>query len=116
MDSQVYQRNGTLRAMYIPSGPCFYCGGVATERDHFPIPVRTGGTQIVPACVPCHDKKDRITLDHWPAEWRDIVMSDLAAVHLETRLFLAKAIALTADAQAQLGLPVRPLGRNENNS
>jgi len=48
---------------------CFYCERLLSprhEHDHFPIPQRAGGIETVPACVDCHDLKDRFTLDSWP--------------------------------------------------
>jgi hypothetical protein len=48
---------------------CFYCGRFVTprhEHDHFPVPRRAGGFETVPACVDCHDLKDRFTLESWP--------------------------------------------------
>lgn len=47
---------------------CFYCDrvvGPAHEHDHFPIPASAGGTQTVPACLTCHELKDRITVEKW---------------------------------------------------
>lgn len=47
---------------------CFYCDrvvGAAHEHDHFPVPAVAGGKQVVPACLTCHELKDRITLEHW---------------------------------------------------
>lgn len=38
--------------------------------DHFPVPVAHGGTGVVPACVPCHDHKDRVTALNWSVEER----------------------------------------------
>lgn len=46
---------------------CFYCGdplSVRHEHDHFPVPKRAGGTTVVPACINCHDLKDRTPLLH----------------------------------------------------
>lgn len=50
-------------------GPCFFCGrslvGLRHEHDHFPIPHRHGGREVVPACIACHDLKDRSDLFNW---------------------------------------------------
>lgn len=54
---------------------CYYCGAVLAagerraELDHAPIPDRHGGKDVIPACIICHDMKDRIPLDEWPNEW-----------------------------------------------
>jgi hypothetical protein len=48
---------------------CFFCGAALSSRhehDHFPLPFEDGGKRTVPACVNCHDLKDRIPLDCWP--------------------------------------------------
>ena len=44
-------------------GQCFYCGSKSEryEMDHFPIPARHGGRDVVRACVHCHNMKDRIS-------------------------------------------------------
>jgi len=84
---------------------CFYCGGLVSERcehDHFPIPERNGGTDTVPACVSCHDMKDRYTLDDWSTEWLQIVISDLPNMRRETRIFLAKVLAVLSDAKRKM--------------
>lgn len=50
---------------------CHYCGlrfgSVHHEHDHAPIPKHVGGVDEVPACVTCHDLKDRAGLNGWPA-------------------------------------------------
>lgn len=48
---------------------CFYCEQPLVHRhehDHFPVPRAAGGEQLVPACLDCHDLKDRYTLFAWP--------------------------------------------------
>ncbi|WP_198284956.1 HNH endonuclease [Saccharomonospora cyanea] len=50
---------------------CYYCDrhvdGHHHQHDHFPIPKMAGGTAVVPACLECHDLKDRYTLARrWP--------------------------------------------------
>jgi hypothetical protein len=47
--------------------PCFYCGDVTVdgEMDHFPKPKEVGGTEVVWACIECHDYKDRFRLSRW---------------------------------------------------
>lgn len=81
---------------------CFYCRAVLGrhEHDHFPIPGRHGGTQIVPCCDNCHTLKDRLPLDKWPTEaiveiWREVEHAPPVV-----RLFVAKATALIMDANA----------------
>jgi len=59
-----------------PTGPtrCHYCERTfeprRIEMDHFPVPVQHGGTEVVPACIPCHDHKDRVTALNWSVEER----------------------------------------------
>lgn len=82
---------------------CFYCSGrVRTTGvgDHFPLPKRHGGTLTVPCCESCHDMKDRFPLDRWPLEWIGIVIEQWPVLRRETRIFLAKSIALYSDARA----------------
>ena len=52
---------------------CFYCDRQLDvhQHDHYPIPKRAGGTEVVATCLVCHDLKDRIPLKHW----------DLKAMH-----------------------------------
>ena len=79
---------------------CFYCQCLISgggRGDHFPMPERNGGETTVPCCVSCHDMKDRFPLDAWPDEWVIIVMRDMPKVSRETRIFLAKALAIVSD-------------------
>lgn len=49
---------------------CFYCRCWLSnhhEHDHFPVPRDAGGTATVPACINCHNLKDRSGLREWPA-------------------------------------------------
>lgn len=51
---------------------CEFCRidltGVVHEHDHFPVPRSEGGVAVVPACMACHDLKDRVPLDDWSAQ------------------------------------------------
>ena len=81
---------------------CFYCDGLVRRSsklsgDHFPIPKRHGGTIIVPCCQSCHDMKDRFDIYQWPAEWLPVIINDFPNLNRETRIFLAKALALVTD-------------------
>ena len=62
---------------------CFYCDAllVRWENDHFPIPREFGGVDTVPACVTCHDAKDRSVIDDWPA---DYLLGQVTAMPVET--------------------------------
>ena len=88
---------------------CFYCGALVSgrvERDHFPIPEGCGGLNTVPACVSCHDMKDRFLLNDWPIEWAAKVMNDFPLMSRETRIFLAKSMRVYFEhkkAQARHG-------------
>lgn len=48
---------------------CTYCGfqfgRMHHEHDHMPVPQGAGGADTVPACVACHDLKDRNIFPHW---------------------------------------------------
>lgn len=37
------------------------------EHDHFPVQWAYGGEATVPACINCHDLKDRVNLGNWPS-------------------------------------------------
>ena len=58
---------------------CHYCDMPAArcEYDHFPVPQRHGGTEIVPACINCHDLKDRVSVEAWPQAEADLAFSEL---------------------------------------
>lgn len=82
---------------------CFYCGALVSNGstgvgDHFPVSKRHGGTATVDCCLSCHDMKDRYSLNNWPAEWTSKVMQDFPLMSRETRIFLAKLMALAQDA------------------
>lgn len=50
---------------------CFYCDATLQvgkikqdiERDHFPIPARLGGKDMVDSCIMCHNMKDRFKVE-----------------------------------------------------
>lgn len=50
---------------------CAYCdmpfGRMHHEHDHAPVPKSSGGLTLVPCCITCHDLKDRVTFENWPA-------------------------------------------------
>ncbi len=55
-----------IRAGRCDCGECFYCDvGLGYQHDHFPVP-RSAGGAVVPACLDCHDLKDRYLLNSWP--------------------------------------------------
>lgn len=76
---------------------CFYCEAPLSprhEHDHFPLPVRAGGTETVPTCLNCHDFKDRIQLDHWPV---DVLMQAFNEAGPMGRILIAKSAAIYAN-------------------
>jgi hypothetical protein len=68
----------------IDAETCYYCGAPIAasggERDHFPRPKRNGGEETVPACLPCHNMKDRMSFKNWPIEWAVIKEDALRAI------------------------------------
>lgn len=80
---------------------CFYCRAPllngSYQNDHFPIPDRNGGKITVPACLPCHDMKDRMRFDEWPEDLVLSVLDGLQDLNRETRIFLAKVLAMASD-------------------
>lgn len=85
-----------------PTETCFYCGALVSathvEYDHMPIPQSFGGTEVVPACLSCHDMKDRFPGGKWPEEWTRKTLEDWPLFSRETRLWLAKQMRLMAEA------------------
>jgi hypothetical protein len=97
---------------------CWYCGAIVTERygvgDHAPIPARNGGKDVVDCCVRCHDMKDRIPLDRWPAGFIAKVFSQLNDQPREIKIFIAKTTALLSDYFVREGLPLDKTDYNES--
>jgi hypothetical protein len=48
------------------------------QHDHYPVPRRRGGSNVVAACGPCHDLKDRISLTNWDKEAHQAATYELA--------------------------------------
>lgn len=79
---------------------CYYCNACIrnpVEMDHFPKPKRHGGEETIPTCISCHDMKDRFCLEDWPGKWLDTVKQDMPLLSRETKIWLAKLMALTFD-------------------
>jgi hypothetical protein len=59
---------------------CFYCERALDrhEHDHYPVPRRRRGNDVVPICLVCHDLKDRIFLSNWAEEARVSAVHELA--------------------------------------
>ena len=52
----------------------FYCDSLLSSRhehDHFPRPRYLDGTDVVPACLNCHDLKDWQPLKNWDPDTYD---------------------------------------------
>jgi hypothetical protein len=82
---------------------CFYCRVpiLKGEMDHAPIPQRYGGEDVVPACIRCHDLKDRLPARRWPV---DLQMQALEECGRLGRIYLAKAFAAELDREAHEAL------------
>lgn len=69
---------------------CSYCGlpfiRMHHEHDHAPVPKSMGGTNLMPACITCHDLKDRVSFPHWPASEAVSALIELANHGLLTDL------------------------------
>lgn len=80
---------------------CYYCGAPVVsgsyQMDHFPVPDRNGGTVTVPACLSCHDMKDRLRFDQWPDELIGEIIAEFPTLNRETKIFIAKAFAMASD-------------------
>lgn len=81
---------------------CFYCDkpilSDLVERDHAPIAQRHGGTDTVPACVPCHDLKDRLPLSAWDVP---LMVRALRECGPLGRIYLAKAFNIARDNEGR---------------
>lgn len=57
------------KAQFDDCDSCAYCGimfgNIHHEHDHAPVPKSAGGNKLLPACLACHDLKDRFTVDKW---------------------------------------------------
>jgi len=88
---------------------CFYCDATlqaegikqSYEKDHFPIPDRLGGKDLVYSCVQCHNMKDRFKVGSWSVEWVGRIIQDFPNLSRESRIFLAKTIDAMMDIQAE---------------
>lgn len=95
---------------------CFYCNaivGPGSEEDHFPLPFSVGGTEAVPCCQPCHNMKDRYSLDDWPIEWVQAIIADFPKLNRETRLFLARTMRIIAQSRGERTPKPAPMNRAE---
>lgn len=56
----------------------------------------------MPACLSCHDMKDRLRFDQWPAEMVEEIIADLPKLNRPTRIFVAKAFAMASDIMIEM--------------
>lgn len=78
---------------------CFYCDAqlsVRHEHDHYPLPARVGGKETVPACINCHDLKDRVALKNWRSEILSPAMGQVGPLG---RILLARLAAMYANLE-----------------
>ena len=98
---------------------CFYCrqpfGTEPHEDDHFPVPLRNGGSALVCACVECHRAKGGNGF--WGTPLAEALMSEfLAASTMAQRILLARFIESFSDVRGlmdkngRLAEQVRALG------
>jgi hypothetical protein len=85
---------------------CFFCDvaipRARLEMDHMPVPDRCGGESLVPACVVCHDLKDRISLVNLPIEFMADFMRDFQKLSRNGRIIMAKVYAVACELQHKL--------------
>lgn len=77
-------------------GRCWYCAAPLSKRhehDHFPTPRSAAGASVVPACLNCHDMKDRIPLLDWPIG----ALEDLCADDIGRRIMVVLGATDAAD-------------------
>ncbi len=97
---------------------CFYCDvpipRSRLEMDHMPVPDRCGGDSLVPACIVCHDLKDRVSLLHLPVEFLEDFMRDFSRLSRNSRIIMAKLYAIGCTSQcAADGIPLRKKHRTK---
>ena len=89
---------------------CYYCNAPLSNRhehDHFPIAKRHGGTNVVSACINCHDLKDRVLLgdDMGEGSLTYEVLRQWSDCPPPVRIFFAKTLTVLADLDELFGLP-----------
>ena len=88
-------------------GDCYYCLEPIVDtpknhqHDHFPVPYRLGGTEVVCVCEMCHKLVDTINLDNWPSSKIMKGMVALMDSPPEARLLMAKMIKVAMDVEAK---------------
>jgi PP-loop superfamily ATP-utilizing enzyme len=94
-------RNGSTQKICCADARCFYCTNLLAarhEHDHFPIPKRNGGVDVVCACINCHELKDRRPLSQWSNS--EFIEAVEGATTLG-RIIMAKFYALISDERAK---------------
>ncbi len=80
---------------------CWYCGALISntggQGDHFPVPKRHVGLNVIPCCLVCHDMKDRFVFDNWPLSWWEPIIKDFPKLSRETKIMIAKVISVGMD-------------------
>lgn len=96
-------KKGRARQRCCELEKCFYCDmplAPGHDHDHFPVPFRFGGTDMVPCCKNCHMLKDRIPLDRWPVNEVELLATLLDVWHKLPplgRVWIAKMMVVTYD-------------------
>lgn len=101
----VKRRRKLERRPEYPTEPCYICErpvGSAWEHDHFPVPMRDGGTVTLLVCEPCHSLKDRYNIDSWNPSVAFAAFEGLWAKALTSeRLLLAKMFDIISTIAAE---------------
>jgi hypothetical protein len=102
---------------------CFYCDRKLDhhhQHDHFPVPRVALGTTVVPACLDCHDLKDRFMVTSWPLEAyveavqgliQDVNLPDLASAAEDCEEWFASEPSLRDEAIIERWATLSPLAR-----
>lgn len=72
---------------------CVFCAVPLSprhEHDHMPVPAAAGGRDWEPACMNCHDLKDRMPSSDWPI---DAFWSAWADAPPLSKILMAKLVA-----------------------
>lgn len=76
------------------------------EHDHFPLPRRAGGIATVPACIDCHDLKDRYPNFAWPVYLLGSIFKGSEPLHA---MQLLVALAGSMPERYRVRIPTDPL-------
>jgi hypothetical protein len=94
-------------------GDCYYCLRPILDtprnhqHDHFPIPYRDDGEDVVCTCMECHKLLDTVSLGNWPASLAfggiRTLLDNLIDLDPAARLVAAKMFKIALDSSKRSG-------------